>query len=99
MTRILPYRYVVKADTLVEELSGTVERALEKLALREENRRLRLAHIPGSVTGIAATGLEPIQIPPPKASTLKAIYRRWKSTTCKPPYNPQGDGDVKPPTY
>jgi len=64
LTRILPYRYVVKTDTLVEELSGTVERALEKLALREENRRLRLAHIPGSVTGIAATGLEPIQIPP-----------------------------------
>ena len=35
------YRYVVKTDTLVEELSLTVERALEELALREENIRLR----------------------------------------------------------
>ena len=35
------YRYVVKTDTLVEELSLTVERALEELALREENLRLR----------------------------------------------------------
>jgi two-component system response regulator PilR (NtrC family) len=34
-------RYVVKSDTLVEELSLTVERALEELALREENLRLR----------------------------------------------------------
>ena len=31
------YRYVVKTDTLVEELNLTVERALEELALREEN--------------------------------------------------------------
>jgi two-component system response regulator PilR (NtrC family) len=58
------YRYVVKTDTLVEELIVTVERALEELALREENRRLRLAHIPGSGTGIAATGTEAIHIPP-----------------------------------
>ena len=35
------YRYVVKTDTLVEELNLTVERALEELALREENQRLR----------------------------------------------------------
>ena len=35
------YRYVVKSETLVEELSLTVERALEELALREENQRLR----------------------------------------------------------
>jgi two-component system response regulator PilR (NtrC family) len=35
------YRYVVKTDTLVEELSLTVDRALEELALREENIRLR----------------------------------------------------------
>ncbi len=35
------YRYVVKTDTLVEELTLTVERALEDLALREENLRLR----------------------------------------------------------
>jgi two-component system response regulator PilR (NtrC family) len=35
------YRYVVKTDTLVEELNLTVERALEELALREENLRLR----------------------------------------------------------
>ncbi len=35
------YRYVVKTDTLVEELHLTVERALEELALREENLRLR----------------------------------------------------------
>ncbi len=35
------YRYVVKTDTLVEELSLTVDRALEDLALREENLRLR----------------------------------------------------------
>ena len=35
------YRYVVKTDTLVEELSLTVDRALEELALREENLRMR----------------------------------------------------------
>jgi two-component system response regulator PilR (NtrC family) len=35
------YRYVVKTDTLVEELTLTVDRALEELALREENLRLR----------------------------------------------------------
>ncbi|MGD1104161.1 MAG: sigma-54 dependent transcriptional regulator [Terriglobia bacterium] len=35
------YRYVVKTDTLVEELSLTVDRVLEELALREENIRLR----------------------------------------------------------
>jgi DNA-binding NtrC family response regulator len=35
------YRYVVKTDTLVEELNLTVERALEELALRAENIRLR----------------------------------------------------------
>jgi two-component system response regulator PilR (NtrC family) len=35
------YRYVVKTDSLVEELTLTVERALEELALREENLRLR----------------------------------------------------------
>jgi two-component system response regulator PilR (NtrC family) len=35
------YRYVVKTDTLVEELQLTVDRALEELALREENLRLR----------------------------------------------------------
>jgi two-component system response regulator PilR (NtrC family) len=35
------YRYVVKTDTLVEELVVTVERALEDFALREENLRLR----------------------------------------------------------
>ncbi len=35
------YRYLVQTDTLVEELSSTVERALEELALREESIRLR----------------------------------------------------------
>jgi two-component system response regulator PilR (NtrC family) len=35
------YRYVVKTDKLVEELSLVVERALHELALREENVRLR----------------------------------------------------------
>ncbi len=35
------YRYVVKTNTLVEELHLTVERALEELAVREENLRLR----------------------------------------------------------
>jgi two-component system response regulator PilR (NtrC family) len=35
------YRYVVKTDTLVEELKLTVQRALEEMALREENIRLR----------------------------------------------------------
>ena len=35
------YRYVVKTDALVEELGLTVDRALEDLALREENIRLR----------------------------------------------------------
>jgi DNA-binding NtrC family response regulator len=58
------YRYIIKTDTLVEELSLTVEQALEELALREENLRLPLAHLSGSVTGITATGLEAIQIPP-----------------------------------
>ena len=35
------YRYVIKTDTLVEELKVVVARALEDLALREENTRLR----------------------------------------------------------
>jgi two-component system, NtrC family, response regulator PilR len=35
------YRYVVKTDKLVEELKLTVARALEEMALREENSRLR----------------------------------------------------------
>ena len=36
------YRYIIKTDTLVEELSLTVERALEELTLREGNIRLPL---------------------------------------------------------
>ncbi len=35
------YRYVIKTDKLVEELKLVVARALEDLALREENARLR----------------------------------------------------------
>ena len=35
------YRYVIKTDTLVEDLKLTVNRTLEELALREENIRLR----------------------------------------------------------
>ena len=35
------YRYVIKTDKLVEELRLTVARALEEMALREENTRLR----------------------------------------------------------
>jgi len=35
------YRYVIKTDTLVEELRLAVGRALEELALREENIQLR----------------------------------------------------------
>ncbi len=35
------YRYIIKTDKLVEELKLTVNRALEELALREENVRLR----------------------------------------------------------
>jgi len=35
------YRYVVKSETLVEELKLTVRRALEEMALREDNIRLR----------------------------------------------------------
>lgn len=35
------YRYVIKTDKLVEELKLVVSRALEDLALREENARLR----------------------------------------------------------
>ena len=35
------YRYVIKTDTLVEELRLAVSRALEELALREENIQLR----------------------------------------------------------
>jgi two-component system, NtrC family, response regulator PilR len=35
------YRYVIKTDRLVEELKLVVGRALEDLALREENARLR----------------------------------------------------------
>jgi DNA-binding NtrC family response regulator len=57
------YRYIIKTDTLVEELSSTVERALEELALREENPRLPLAPLPDPMTGVAATGQEEIQIP------------------------------------
>jgi DNA-binding NtrC family response regulator len=57
------YRYIIKTATLVEDLSLTVERALEDLALHEENLRLRLAHLFESITEIAATGQEGIQIP------------------------------------
>ncbi len=35
------YRYVIKTDRLVEELKLVVDRAMEELALREENTRLR----------------------------------------------------------
>ena len=35
------YRYVVKTDRLVEELRLVIDRAVEDLALREENERLR----------------------------------------------------------
>jgi len=35
------YQYVIKTDRLVEELKLTVNRALQELALREENVRLR----------------------------------------------------------
>ncbi len=35
------YRYVIKTDTLIEELRVAVARALEEMALREENVRLR----------------------------------------------------------
>ena len=35
------YQYVIKTDKLVEELKLTVDRALQELALREENVRLR----------------------------------------------------------
>ncbi len=35
------YRYVIKSDKLVEEVQIAVQRALEELALREENTRLR----------------------------------------------------------
>jgi hypothetical protein len=58
------YRYIIKTDTLVEELNLTVDRALEELVLGEGNIRLPLAYLPGPITGIAATGLEAIQIPP-----------------------------------
>jgi len=34
------FRYIVKTDTLVEELSSTVEQALKEVALREGNIRL-----------------------------------------------------------
>jgi DNA-binding NtrC family response regulator len=43
------YRYIIKTDRLVEELSLTVERELEELTLHKENLPLSLAHIPGSV--------------------------------------------------
>ena len=41
------YQYVIKTDKLVEELKLTVNRALQDLALREENVRLRreLLHV------------------------------------------------------
>ncbi len=35
------YRYVIKTDKLVEELKLVVDRAIEDIALREENARLR----------------------------------------------------------
>jgi DNA-binding NtrC family response regulator len=57
------YRYVIKTDNLVDELKLVVRRALEELALREENTRLRSVHLSGSGTRIAATGQEEIQIP------------------------------------
>lgn len=35
------YRYVIKTDRLVEELNRVIERAVEEIALRDENRSLR----------------------------------------------------------
>jgi DNA-binding NtrC family response regulator len=58
------HSYVIKTDKLVEELTLVVEKALEELAFRKENLRLRAAHLPGSVTDNAPKGNETIQIPP-----------------------------------
>lgn len=71
------HRYVVKTDELVEELTVVVERALEELALREENIRLRrellrvFAHdnIVGQSEGIRAI-LEMVRTVAPTTSTV-----------------------------
>jgi len=71
------YRYVVKTDELVEELKLVVERALEELALREENIQLRrellrvFAHdnIVGQSEGLQAI-LEMVRTVAPTTSTV-----------------------------
>jgi two-component system, NtrC family, response regulator PilR len=71
------YRYVVKTDELVEELKLVVDRALEELALREENIRLRrellrvFAHdnIVGQSEGLQAI-LEMVRTVAPTTSTV-----------------------------
>ncbi len=71
------YRYVIKTDKLVEELTLVVKRALEDLALREENTRLRrellrvFAHenIVGHSQKIAAI-LEMVRTVGPTTSTV-----------------------------
>ena len=71
------YRYVVKTDELVEELKLVVDRALEELALREENIRLRrellrvFAHnnMVGQSAGIRAI-LEMVRTVAPTTSTV-----------------------------
>jgi two-component system response regulator PilR (NtrC family) len=71
------YRYVIKTDTLVEELKVAVARALEELALRQENIRLRrellrvfaLNNIVGRSRQIAAI-LEMVRTVAPTTSTV-----------------------------
>ncbi len=71
------YRYVVKSDKLVEELRLVVQRALEDMALREENARLRrellrvfaVQNIVGHSRPIEAI-LEMVRTVAPTASTV-----------------------------
>lgn len=81
------YRYVIKSDKLVEEVQIAVQRALEELALREENSRLRrellrlFAHnnILGASTGIRSI-LEMVRT---VASTSSTVLITGESGTGK----------------
>jgi two-component system, NtrC family, response regulator PilR len=71
------YRYVIKTDKLVEEIKLVVERAIEDMALHEENARLRREmlrvfaqeNIVGHSAGIAAI-LEMVRSVAPTNSTV-----------------------------
>lgn len=81
------YRYVIKTDTLVEELKLVVARALEELALREENSRLRRELLrvfaADNIVGRSQKMLEILEMVRSVASTTSTILITGESGTGK----------------